>query len=47
MPINEKKDKDYTNKECVNLDCISDLADSNGTGVTALSLNEAFTFISI
>lgn len=45
MPINEKKAKDYTNKECLNLDCITDLADSNGTGVTALSLNETFTYI--
>ena len=45
LPINEKKAKDYTNKECLNLDCITDLADSNGTGVTALSLNETFTYI--
>ena len=45
LPVNSKKLKGYTNKECLNLDCISDLADSNGTGITALSLNETFTYI--
>ena len=45
LPVNEKKAKEYTNKECLNLNCIADLADSNGTGVTALSLNETFTYI--
>ena len=45
LPVNSKKLKDYTNKQCLNLDCISDLADSNGTGITALSLNETFTYI--
>ena len=45
LPFNEKKAKNYSNKECLNLNCIVDLADSNGTGVTALSLNETFTYI--
>jgi len=45
LPINNKKSNEYTNKECLNLECIVDLADSNGTGVTALSLNETFTYI--
>ena len=45
LPINEKKGKEYSDKECLTLDCIADLADSNGTGVTALSLNETFTYI--
>ena len=45
LPVNKKKFNDYTNKECLNLDCISDLPDSNGTGVTALSLDEIFSYI--
>ena len=45
LPVNEKKSFQYTNKQCLNLDCICDLADSNGTGVSALSLNETFTYI--
>ena len=45
LPVNGKKAKEYTNKECLNLNCITDLADSNGTGVTTLSLNETFTYI--
>ena len=45
LPLNEKKGKEYSDKECLTLDCIADLADSNGTGVTALSLNETFTYI--
>ena len=45
LPIDKKKFNDYTNKECLNLDCLSDLPDSNGTGITALSLNETFSYI--
>ena len=45
LPINKKKALHYTNKECLNLECMVDLADSNGTGITALSLNETFTYI--
>jgi len=45
LPINKKKLNDYTNKECLNLDCISDLPDSNGTGISALSLDEIFSYI--
>ena len=47
LPIDNKKAKYYTNKECLNLDCILDLADSNGTGITTLSLNETFTYIKL
>ena len=45
LPVNGKKSLQYSNKQCLNLDCVADLADSNGTGVTALSLNETFTYI--
>ena len=45
LPVNNKKAKEYTDKECLNFQCIADLADSNGTGITALSLNETFTYI--
>ena len=45
LPIDDKKPKSYSNKECLNLDCILDLADANGTGINSLSLNETFTYI--
>ena len=45
LPVNNKKAKEYSDKECLNLECMVDLADSNGTGITALSLNETFTYI--
>ena len=45
LPVNKKKLNDYTNKECLNLDCVLDLPDSNGTGITALSLDEIFSYI--
>ena len=45
FPFNDKRAKEYTNQECLNLDCVLDLADSNGTGITFLSLNETFTYI--
>ena len=45
LPINNKKAKEFTDTECLNLDCVVDLADSNGTGIAALSLNETFTYI--
>ena len=45
LPIDKKKFKEYSDKECLNLDCITDIADSNGTGVAALSLNETFNYI--
>ena len=45
LPFNDARAKEYTNKECLNVDCVIDLVDSNGTGVTALSLNETFTYI--
>ena len=45
LPVNNKMAKEYTNKECLNLECIADLVDSNGTGIAALSLNETFSYI--
>ena len=45
FPFNNKRSKEYTNQECLNIDCVLDLLDSNGTGITALSLNETFTYI--
>ena len=45
LPVNKKKLNDYTNKECLSLDCVLDLPDSNGTGITALSLDEIFSYI--
>ena len=47
LPVNGKKAKGYTDKECLNLDCVLDLADDNGTGITALSLNETFNYINL
>ena len=45
FPFNNKRASEYTNQECLNMNCIIDLIDSNGTGITALSLNETFTYI--
>ena len=45
LPVNNKKSNYYTNKECLTLDCITDLADQNGTGITQFSLDENFTYI--
>ena len=45
FPFNDKRSFEYTNQECLNMDCVIDLVDSNGTGITALSLNETFTYI--
>ena len=45
LPVNNKKANEYSDKQCLNFQCIVDLADSNGTGITALSLNETFTYI--
>ena len=45
FPFNNKRVKEYTDQECVNLDCVVDLADSNGTGITAMSLKETFNYI--
>ena len=45
LPVNNKKSNYYTNKECLTLDCITDLADQNGTGITEFSLDENFTYI--
>ena len=45
LPVHNKKSNYYTNKECLTLDCITDLADQNGTGITQFSLDENFTYI--
>ena len=45
FPFNNKRSFEYTNQECLTPNCIIDLIDSNGTGITALSLNETFTYI--
>ena len=47
FPFNNKRSKEYTNQECLNLDCVIDLVDSNGTGITALSLNETFRYLTL
>ena len=43
--FNDKRAKEYTSEECLDVDCVLDLVDSNGTGITALSLDETFTYI--
>ena len=45
FPFNDKRAKEYSNQECLNADCVMDLIDSNGTGITSLSLNETFSSI--
>ena len=45
FPFNNKRSFEYTNEECLTPNCIIDLIDSNGTGITALSFNETFTYI--
>ena len=45
FPFNNERVKEYTDQECVNLDCIIDLVDSNGTGITSMSLKETFNYI--
>ena len=47
LPVDGKKALRYTDKECLNLDCVLDLPDDNGTGITALSLNETFNYINL
>ena len=47
LPVNGEKAKGYTDKECLSLDCVLDLADDNGTGITALSVNETFNYINL
>ena len=45
IPFNNTRSFQYTQQECLNVDCIIDLIDSNGTGINALSLNETFKYI--
>ena len=44
LPFNKKRAIEYSNYECLNFDCALDLVDSNGTGITSLSLNENFGY---
>ena len=45
LPLNKTKGKEYSNKECLDINCVVDLADNNGTGINALSFNETFTYL--
>ena len=45
FPFNNKRSFEYTNRECLDMNCTLDLIDSNETGITALSLNETFNYI--
>ena len=45
FPFNNKRSFEYTNEECLDMNCTLDLIDSNETGITALSLNETFNYI--
>ena len=45
LPVNNTAAKQYTNKECLDMNCIIDLADNNGTGITLLSMKETFTYV--
>ena len=47
FPFNNKRAFKYTNSECINMNCIINLIDSNGTGINALSFNETFTYIKL
>ena len=46
-PIEEGKPSSYSSKQCLNLGCILDLFDKNGTGINSLSLTESFQYINI
>ena len=45
LPVNNTAAKQYTNKECLDMNCVIDLADNNGTGITLLSMKETFTYV--
>ena len=47
LPSHKGRAGTYSNKQCLNLNCIVDLFDANGTGITLLSLNETFDYIKI
>ena len=46
-PIEEGRAPSYSSKQCLNLGCILDLFDKNGTGINSLSLIESFQYINI
>jgi hypothetical protein len=47
LPIKKGKASTYSSKQCLNLGCILDLFDKNGTGINSLSLIESFQYINI
>ena len=47
FPFNNTRAFKYTNSECLNMNCIINLIDSNATGISALSFNETFTYIKL
>ena len=47
FPLNNIKLNEYSNKECLNLECFLDLIDPYGMGISSLSLNQTFNNIKI
>ena len=47
LPSISGKADTYSNKQCLNLECIINLFDNEGTGINQLSLNETFEYIKI
>ena len=47
LPFNNKRSFEYTNNQCLNVSCVLDLIDSNGTGISYLAFNETFTYITL
>ena len=47
LPVNKNRARSFTNQECLTFDCLLDLIDSNGTGISSLYLNETFTYITL
>ena len=47
FPLNNKKLNEYSNKECLNYECLLNLIDSNGAGISSLYINESSNNIEI
>ena len=47
IAFNNKRSFEYTNNQCLDLGCIFDLIDANGTGISYLAFNETFTYITL
>ena len=47
LPSYSGKVDNYSNKQCLNLQCIINLLDENGTGINQLNLNESFEYIKL